>query len=95
MDTVVFRTRMCQLVSVEDLTEGETIAVAEGRPYRWIARDLGISQNTVLEIMKRHREKPYDTILPPAGLDPFYDGQCAFDASNFSQGKRQFMVSRV
>ncbi|MGH1414824.1 MAG: recombinase family protein [Paracoccaceae bacterium] len=32
-------------------------AVAEGRSYRWIARDLGISKNTVLDIMKRHREK--------------------------------------
>ena len=33
-------------------------AVADGRSYRWIARDLGINKNTVLEIMKRHREKP-------------------------------------
>ena len=32
-------------------------AVGDGRPYRWIARDLGISKNTVLDIMKRHREK--------------------------------------
>ena len=31
-------------------------AVQEGRSYRWIARDLGISKNTVLEIMKRQRE---------------------------------------
>lgn len=31
-------------------------AVGEGRSYRWIARDLGISKNTVLDIMKRHRE---------------------------------------
>ena len=31
-------------------------AVAEGRSYRWIARDLGISKNTVTEIIKRHRE---------------------------------------
>lgn len=31
-------------------------AVEEGRSYRWIARDLGISKNTVLDIMKRHRE---------------------------------------
>lgn len=31
-------------------------AVAEGRSYRWIARDLGISKNTVLDIMKRHRQ---------------------------------------
>jgi putative DNA-invertase from lambdoid prophage Rac len=31
-------------------------AVAEGRSYRWIARDLAISKNTVLEIMKRYRK---------------------------------------
>ena len=31
-------------------------AVEEGRSYRWIARDLGISKNTVLSIVKRHRE---------------------------------------
>ena len=31
-------------------------AVADGRSYRWIARDLGISKNTVFEIMKRQRE---------------------------------------
>lgn len=30
-------------------------AVAEGRSYRWIARDLGISKNTVLDIVKRSR----------------------------------------
>ena len=33
-------------------------AVAEGRSYRWIARDLGISKNTVLDIMKRSRADP-------------------------------------
>ena len=32
--------------------------IAEGRSYRWIARDLGISKNTVTEIVKRHRENP-------------------------------------
>ena len=26
----------------------------EGRSYRWIARDLGISKNTVMDIVKRH-----------------------------------------
>ncbi|SDX81505.1 Resolvase, N terminal domain [Ruegeria halocynthiae] len=31
-------------------------AVADGRSYCWIARDLGISKNTVTEIMKRHRQ---------------------------------------
>ena len=30
-------------------------AVDEGRSYRWIARDLGISKNTVAGIVKRHR----------------------------------------
>ncbi|KAB2770261.1 recombinase family protein [Brucella anthropi] len=29
--------------------------IAEGRSYRWIARDLGISKNTVAEIAKRNR----------------------------------------
>lgn len=32
-------------------------ASEEGRSYRWIARELGISKNTVLDIMKRSREK--------------------------------------
>ncbi|MGB1216024.1 MAG: recombinase family protein [Pikeienuella sp.] len=31
-------------------------AVEEGRSYRWIARDLGISKNTVTDIIKRHRQ---------------------------------------
>ncbi len=30
--------------------------VDEGRSYRWIARDLGISKNTVMDIVKRSRE---------------------------------------
>lgn len=29
--------------------------VAEGRSYRWIARDLGISKNTVADIVQRQR----------------------------------------
>ena len=32
-------------------------AVAKGRSYRWIARDLGISKNTVTEIVKRNRDQ--------------------------------------
>ncbi|MDM6887003.1 helix-turn-helix domain-containing protein [Enterobacter asburiae] len=27
---------------------------AEGRSYRWIARELGISKNTVADIVQRH-----------------------------------------
>ena len=33
-------------------------AIDGGRSYRWIARDLGISKNTVAEIVKRHRATP-------------------------------------
>ena len=32
--------------------------VEEGRSYRWIARDLGISKNTVAGVVKRHRANP-------------------------------------
>ena len=31
-------------------------AVSEGRSYRWIARDPGISKNTVLDVAKRRRQ---------------------------------------
>lgn len=40
----------------DKVAEKVITAVAEGRSYRWIARDLAISKNTVLEIMKRHRQ---------------------------------------
>lgn len=30
--------------------------IDEGRSYRWIARDLGISKNTVMDIVKRKRD---------------------------------------
>lgn len=40
----------------DKLADKVTTAVEEGRSYRWIARDLAISKNTVLEIMKRHRQ---------------------------------------
>jgi len=32
--------------------------IEEGRSYRWVARDLGISKNTVGDIIKRHRLNP-------------------------------------
>ncbi|MBF0381777.1 MAG: recombinase family protein [Magnetococcales bacterium] len=32
--------------------------VENGKSYRWIARDLGISKNTVGEIVKRYRQNP-------------------------------------
>ncbi|MEP7456180.1 recombinase family protein [Phyllobacterium sp. SB3] len=32
-------------------------SVAEGRSYRWIARDLGISKNTVGDIVQRQRQQ--------------------------------------
>lgn len=33
-------------------------AVGAGRSYRWIAHDLAISKNTVMDIVKRYRENP-------------------------------------
>lgn len=36
--------------------------IAEGRSYRWIARDIGISKNTVAEIAKRYRGHPSITM---------------------------------
>ena len=33
-------------------------AIDGGRSYRWVARDLGISKNTVTDIVKRHRANP-------------------------------------
>jgi len=35
---------------------------AEGRSYRWIARDLGISKNTVADIVKRRRPSSAETV---------------------------------
>ncbi|OYR08447.1 hypothetical protein CEV33_3199 [Brucella grignonensis] len=32
--------------------------ISEDRSYRWIARDLALSKNTVAEIIKRNRENP-------------------------------------
>ena len=32
-------------------------AVEDGRSYRWIARDLGISKNTVTDIVRRNRDR--------------------------------------
>lgn len=31
--------------------------IAEGRSYRWIARDLGISKNTVADVVQRQRQE--------------------------------------
>ena len=33
-------------------------AVDDGRSYRWTAHDLGISKNTVADIVKRNRANP-------------------------------------
>ena len=36
--------------------------VGEGRSYRWIARDVGLSKNTVGDIVKRARASAYRRI---------------------------------
>ncbi len=40
-------------------------AVAAGRSYRWIARDLGLSKNTVADIVARHRATGVPPPSPP------------------------------
>lgn len=40
----------------DKLTPKVMAHIADGRSYRWIARDLGISKNTVGEIVKRERQ---------------------------------------
>ena len=37
--------------------------IADGRSYRWIARDLGISKNTVAEIAKRIRAESTTNVV--------------------------------
>ena len=36
--------------------------ISEGRSYRWVARDLGISKNTVADIAKRYRDRQSITL---------------------------------
>lgn len=45
---------------------------AQGRSYRWIARDLGISKNTVADIIHRHKSNDNDRvpISTPSGTEP-------------------------
>ena len=39
--------------------------VAQGRSYRLVGRELGLSKNTVAEIVKRHRSGPSQAPLNP------------------------------
>ncbi|WP_245312281.1 helix-turn-helix domain-containing protein [Rhizobium sp. R693] len=43
--------------------------VAEGRSYRWIAHDLGISKNTVTSIVQRYRFED-SKLCNPASTEP-------------------------
>ena len=43
---------------------------AQGRSYRWIARDLGISKNTVADIIHRHKSNARIRISTPSGTEP-------------------------
>jgi putative DNA-invertase from lambdoid prophage Rac len=44
--------------------------IEEGRSYRWIARDLGISKNTVLDIVQRTRNPAIQNAAHPLGRSP-------------------------
>ena len=45
-----------QRLKSDKLAPKVLLAIEDGRSYRWIARDLGISKNTVTDIVKRHRQ---------------------------------------
>lgn len=46
--------------------------IAEGRSYRWIARDLGISKNTVTNIVQLQRTEE-SRLCSPASIEPRTD----------------------
>lgn len=54
---VVFGRRPGQRVKADKLTPKVLALVAAGQSYRQIGRLLNLSKNTVLEIVKRSREK--------------------------------------
>ncbi|MBB5704550.1 DNA invertase Pin-like site-specific DNA recombinase [Ochrobactrum daejeonense] len=47
--------RMGQRPKSDRLAPKVLALISEGRSYRWIARDLGISKNTVANVVQRHR----------------------------------------
>ena len=59
--------------------------VAQGRSYRLIGREVGLSKNTVADIVKRSRTgQPVSGVLPPSRLD----GGRSSRKSPSSRGKR-------
>ena len=51
--------QIAELTAFADRSGFEVLhAIDGGKSYRWIARDLGISKNTVADIVQRHRENP-------------------------------------
>lgn len=47
--------RMGQRPKSDRLAPKVLALISEGRSYRWIAGDLGISKNTVANVVQRHR----------------------------------------
>lgn len=46
----------CQRPKSNRLAPKVVALIEEGRSYRWIARELGISRNTVMDIVKHARD---------------------------------------
>lgn len=50
----------------DKLTPKVVQACLDGKSYRWIARDLGISKNTVMDIVRRHGDNAINTTEHPS-----------------------------
>jgi DNA invertase Pin-like site-specific DNA recombinase len=60
---VVFGRRLGQRVKSDKLTPKVLALVADGQSYRQIGRQLDLSKNTVLAIVKRERMKAGDEMV--------------------------------
>jgi len=58
----------CQRPKSDKLAPKVLQAIKKGWSYRWIARGLGISKNTVSDIVKRNRQKTSSS--PTVGVTP-------------------------
>lgn len=65
---VIFGRRPGQRIKSEKLTPKVLALIAEGCSYRQIGRQLDLSKNTVMAIVKREREKVENILIKNSGL---------------------------
>ncbi|CDH02819.1 MULTISPECIES: recombinase family protein [Xenorhabdus] len=65
---VIFGRRPGQRIKSEKLTPKVLALIAEGCSYRQIGRQLDLSKNTVMAIVKREREKVESMLIKNSGL---------------------------